>query len=73
MTFHAVMVFGLSKNILFKSVLGHCDCVMGIKMFFYLFCASASKSKRKKSGSYNIIILPFLVLKKKSIIVALSA
>ena len=23
--FHAVIVFGLGKNILFKSVLGHCD------------------------------------------------
>ena len=24
-SFHAVVVFGLGKNILFKSVLGHCD------------------------------------------------
>ena len=24
-SFHAVVVFGLGKNLLFKSVLGHCD------------------------------------------------
>ena len=24
-SFHAVIVFGLGKNLLFKSVLGHCD------------------------------------------------
>ena len=26
-SFHAVIVFGLGKNLLFKSVLGHCDCI----------------------------------------------
>ena len=27
-SFHAVVVFGLGKNFLFKSVLGHCDRLM---------------------------------------------
>ena len=27
-SFHAVVVFGLGKNLLFKSVLGHCDYVL---------------------------------------------
>ena len=26
-SFHAVVVFGLGKNLLFKSVLGHCDLI----------------------------------------------
>ena len=27
MSIHAVIVFGLSKDLLLKSVLGHCECV----------------------------------------------
>ena len=30
-SFHAVVVFGLGKNLLFKSVLGHCEGVGGQK------------------------------------------
>ena len=30
-SFHAVVVFGLGKNLLFKSILGHCD------IFMYIF------------------------------------
>ena len=29
LSFHAVVVFGLGKNILFKSVLGHCEICPG--------------------------------------------
>jgi hypothetical protein len=34
-SFHAVVVFGLGKNLLFKSVLGHCDdCSISFKERF---------------------------------------
>ena len=47
-SFPAVVVVGLGKNILFKSVLGHCDCVMGIKMFFLFILCFRFKEQEKK-------------------------
>ena len=32
-SFHAVVVFGLGKNLLFKSVLGHCGRLLGFCFF----------------------------------------
>ena len=31
-SFHAVVVFGLGKNLLFKSILGRCACMYDIVM-----------------------------------------
>ena len=40
MRFHAVVVFGLSKNLLFESVLGHCfEYVKTVKFTKILHCA----------------------------------
>jgi hypothetical protein len=38
-SFHAVIVFGLGKNILFKSVLGHCEYLGSLDETFFLLLA----------------------------------
>ena len=35
-SFHAVIVFGLGMNLLFKSVLGHCEISVSVYWYEYL-------------------------------------
>ena len=51
-SFHAVVVFGLGKNLLFKSVLGHCGKVIQFEDTLGFVLSFAQKSEKKK---YRIV------------------
>ena len=52
LSFHAVVVFGLGKKLLFKSVLGHCGYALKIKLYHTItfcinWCTMVPKCKLK--------------------------
>ena len=54
---HAVIVFVLGENLLFKSVLGHCDSICTVGLFLneklYLLCMMDIVYRRRSSrGKY---------------------
>ena len=55
-SYHAVVVFGLGKNLLFKSVLGHCVQILLFSMIFRQFSLATVYSLQfisNKSASQN--------------------
>ena len=47
-SFHAVVVFGLGKDFLFKSALGHCVC----KGFFRVYLATILKALVRRTDTF---------------------
>ena len=43
-SFHAVVVFGLGKDFLFKSTLGHCGLALNFSIFYYEFLNSPDQA-----------------------------
>ena len=73
-SFHAVVVFGLGKTLLFKSVLGHCEiwyderCFFGKKTAFEIFWPSAIDeimTKVARTITTLILLLPGRILKRE--------
>ena len=66
-SFHAVVVFGLGKNLLFKSILGRCVFLfffldIYINIFFCIWCKKGTSPLSNCKDIYKLCDMIFLVL-----------